>query len=185
MKRLVAVIPTICAGFYGMRSVVDRKDRIRKGHNRNLNIQAIIFFLIGLFIMPVVSIAGEACKEKIKLYDEEMLLKDLSDKTGKSSETQKPLVQFDGNKNQIAIEVPGSIKYSASHLEEGARLFRSGKYEEAAAIFEAALENYRKEGFEEGEVAVLGNLYLTYRAMGNEEKALDYLAKYHKKRRRK
>ena len=150
-----------------------------------MRISIIIFLLMNLVIIPFACIAEDGCKDGIKLYDEEMLLKDLNNKKGVIIEAQKPLMQTDGKENQIAIEVPGSIKYNTSLLEEGAQLFRSGKYRDAANAFETALETYRREGFLEGEIAAIGNLYLTYLALGDDEKASEYLEEYRKKRRRK
>jgi tetratricopeptide (TPR) repeat protein len=142
----------------------------------------LIIFCLLIFQFPCIAAGGSG--EAIQLYDSEMLLRDLDNKSGTCSDAQKPLVHTD-DKNQVTIEVPRSINYNTTLLEEGAKLYRAGNFHEAAIAFESILKQFRMEKFVEGETAVLGNLYLTYLAMGNEEKALEYLEEYRKKRRRK
>jgi hypothetical protein len=146
---------------------------------------AILFLLIVFIIMPVICGAVSKPEDEIRLYDEAMLLRDLQDKTGKPADTQEPLIQTESRGKQTAIEVPRSIKYDTSLLEEGVKFFRTGNYREAASSFETALQTYRKQGFIEGEIALLGNLYLTYHELGDEGKALKYLEAHRKKRRQK
>ena len=152
--------------------------------NKGTKVPVITILLISLVLVPILCIAAAVREDEIRLYDGEMLLQDVKDKTG-TSEPQKPLVHVDDTQIQTAIEVPRSIKYNTSLIDEGVRLFRAGKYREAASALEAALELYRKDGFVEGEIAVLGNLYLTYTELGEKEKALQYLEACRKKRRQK
>jgi len=100
------------------------------------------------------------------------------------ADVQEPLVGKD-REGEMLLEVPRSIKYDNTLFEEGAMLYQSGKYGQASEIFEAELVKFRKQGFAEGESAALGNLYLTYLAAGDTEKALEYLEGYRKKRRKK
>ncbi|MCX5808216.1 MAG: tetratricopeptide repeat protein [Proteobacteria bacterium] len=158
----------------------------KKEYNDYMRAIISIFILLCLTITQVPCIAADEREDAIQLYNEEMLLRDMNDKARRTTETQKPLVQKSDKQGEpTAIEIPRSIRYDTSLLEEGAKLYKSGKLREAAAAFETVLEQYRAEGFADGEAAVLGNLYLTYLAMGNENKALEYLEEYRKKRRRK
>ena len=63
--------------------------------------------------------------------------------------------------------------------------YREGRFHEAVVIFEKSLEDFRRQGFEDGEIAALGNLYLACLAAGYEKKAFDYFDEYRKKRRKK
>lgn len=54
----------------------------------------------------------------------------------------------------------------------GKSLSREGKYSEAVSYYEKALDMFKKEQSRDEVEAVLVNLYLTYLAMGNMEKAL-------------
>jgi tetratricopeptide (TPR) repeat protein len=152
--------------------------------NRGTKVPAITIFVISLILIPILCVAAGGREDEIQLYDGEMLLQDLKEKT-RTGEPQKPLVHMDDTQSQTAIEVPRSIKYNTSLIDEGARFFRAGRYREAASALEMALELYRKDGFAEGEIAVLGNLYLTYTELGEKEKALQYLEACRKKRRQK
>jgi len=143
-----------------------------------------IILILYFTIFQFHCIAADTNGEVIQLYDTEMLLKDLDNESGTICDTQKFLVHID-DKNQAAMEVPRSINHNTTLLEEGAKLYREGKFNEAAITFEVVLRQYRTEGFVEGETAVLGNLYLTYLAIGHDEKALEYLEEYRKKRRKK
>ncbi|MCX5816562.1 MAG: tetratricopeptide repeat protein [Proteobacteria bacterium] len=152
----------------------------------NMRMIISISILLCLIIFQTLCVAADGCEDAIQLYDEKMLLRDMNYKATRATETQKPLVQNNDKQGEpAAMEVPRSIRYDTSLLEVGAKLFRSGKLHEAAAAFETVLEQFRAEGFADGEAAALGNLYLTYLALGDEQKALEYLEEYRKKRRRK
>ena len=101
------------------------------------------------------------------------------------AEAQRPSVKEGEKKEGVTMEVPRSMKYSTSLLEEGIRLYREGRFHEAVVIFEKSLEDFRRQAFEDGEIAALGNLYLACLAAGYEKKAFDYLDEYRKKRRKK
>ncbi len=154
---------------------------------RNLITKACAMAILfgGLIAVPLLCVAADASTDSVKLYDGEMLLREMSEGAGAAAETEKPLVEREKTEKGTAIEVPRSISYNTSLIDEGARLFRAGRYREAASAFEAALELYTKDGFEEGEIAVLGNLYLTYTELGEKEKAAKYLEACRKKRRHK
>lgn len=63
-------------------------------------------------------------------------------------------------------------------LEEGERLFVEERYQEAASIFEDALEVFKEDAFTEGIRAAWGNLLLVYRFLGDEKKASFYLERF-------
>ena len=146
---------------------------------------AVVVLLGSLIAVPALCIAARGPVDQVKLYDGEMLLREMSGGAASATETDKPLVEQETAGKGRAIEVPRSINYNTSLIDEGARLFRAGRYREAASAFEEALKSYRKDGFEEGEIAVLGNLYLTYTELGEKEKAAKYLEACRKKRRQK
>ena len=158
----------------------------KKEYNVYMRAIVSISILLCLVIFQVPCIAADGREDAVQLYNEEMLLRDLDNKSGAISDARKPLVQNNDKQGEpAAMEVPRSIKYNTALLEEGAKLYKSGKFHEAATTFETVLEQFRVEGFADGEAAVLGNLYLTYLALGDEQKALEYLEEYRKKRRRK
>lgn len=158
----------------------------KKEYNAYMRVMISISILLCLAIPQFPCIAADGREDAIQLYNEEMLLRDLDNKSSAISDARKPLIQNNDKQGEpAAMEVPRSIRYDTSLLEEGVKLFRSGKLHEAAATFETVLEQFRAEGFADGEAAALGNLYLTYLAMGNENKAPEYLEEYRKKRRRK
>lgn len=155
-------------------------------YNIRMNFLAAICIIIFVMLFQPYSVAKDESDDPIKLYDSEMLLKDMCNEPIPIGNNQRPLVQ-NHNKNgkPAALDVPRSVKYDTMMLDEGVRLYKSGDFKTAAAAFEAALDKYRAEGFDAGEIAVLGNLYLTYLAMGSENKAIEYLEEYRKKRRKK
>lgn len=158
----------------------------KKASNACMRAIVSVFILLCLVIFQAPCIAADGREDTIQLYDEEMLLNDLDNESSAISDARKPLVQNNDKQGEpAAMEVPRSIKYNTALLEEGTKLYKSGKFHEAATAFETVLEQFRMDGFADGEAAALGNLYLTYLEMGNENKALEYLEEYRKKRRRK
>ena len=158
----------------------------KKAYNAYMKMIVSISILLCLVIFQVPCVAADGREDAIQLCDEEMLLRDSDNKSGATSDARKPLVQNNGKQGEpAAMEVPRSIRHDTSLLEEGVKLYKSGKLNDAATAFETVLEQFRAEGFADGEAAALGNLYLTYLAMGDENKALEYLEEYRKKRRKK
>jgi len=155
-------------------------------YNAYMRVIISISILLCLVIFQALCIAADGREDAIQLCNEEILLRDLDNKSSAGSDNRKPLVQENGKQGEpAAMEVPRSIRYDTALLEKGVKLYRTGKFHEAAAAFETVLEQFRTEEFADGESAVLGNLYLTYLALGDEQKALEYLEEYRKKRRRK
>jgi hypothetical protein len=155
-------------------------------YNMTVKINTLIITMLCLIIFQAPCIAADECGDVIRFYDEEMLLNDIRSKAGKTGDAQKPIIQnIDKEGEPIAMEVPRSIKYNTAIMREGAELFQEGRYHRAARVLQDVLEKYREAGFEEGEIAVLGNLYLIYSKLGDEEEASKYLEAHRKKRRKK
>ena len=96
-------------------------------YNTNTGQMKTVIIILFLIFFQFPCIAAKASGDVIQLYDSEMLLRDLDNKSGTCIDTQKPLVHTD-DKNQATIEVPRSINYNTTLLEEGAKLYRAGKF---------------------------------------------------------
>ncbi len=155
-------------------------------YNMHMKTTVTIIISLILIVASVACVSAQGLYDVIRFYDEEMLLKDMCTKEGKTGDPQKPIIQNNGKEGEPTLmEVPRSIKYNTALMREGAEHYREGRYYQAARILQDALETYRNAGFEEGEIAVLGNLYLIYSRLGDEEEASKYLEAYRKKRRKK
>jgi hypothetical protein len=154
----------------------------------NIDMKTIMLMLaiLSCIITNFSYVSADELYDVIQFYDEKMLLRDIADKNGGTGEYQKPILDSKDNQSvPTGMEVPRSIKYDTSMMNEAAELYREGRYYKAACVLQDALEKYRDASFEEGEIAVLGNLYLIYSKLGDEEEAAKYLEAYRKKRRKK
>ena len=65
-------------------------------------------------------------------------------------------------------------------FNEGERLLKESRFSEASAKFENALKIFKENNFKDGIRSAIGNLYLVYIELNNNEKALSYLKQFQK-----